>query len=274
MGFINIYGKNNFREFKTKEGKSFYKLRIPEGVEIAGKDIGGYSFTSFWAKTTTSPKGTFEASIGYSDEPLDNGEMPYVKLQKGHYDKEQETYIVDDEMKVYCEQLEQAVKDFNKDYLKNHTLFINKNYTKERESQEHGKFLSVFLPPNTIVDGKDVGGYTFTVHSQRVSDVGINEKIYSILLGDNVTLSKDLGHRDDNGEWIKGEIDKVKIGSITLKDSISKAISEYMEANKVNTEDISTEITDEEIYFVEAEDGFEFFDEEFENEEPTMNPSI
>ena len=108
-GFIN--------KRETKQGREFYSCTIPSGVNIDGKNLGGYKFTSNfcndpivdWDTRETDPAAKYK-SLGVLNKP--------IKLSKVEQDETTGEWKEIDTIEVEPRILKQALYDSYKEYKK------------------------------------------------------------------------------------------------------------------------------------------------------------
>ena len=119
------------------------------------------------------------------------------------------------------------------------------------------------MPGNAKFGDKEIGGYSFGT-SPYVSKSLKNSNYVLIRISDNITLSKDLGTRDENGNWIpqldengNKVVDKIKVSANELNQIISNSIKDF----KISNNDLNEEI-DKNFNEIEKEldDGFDSID--------------
>lgn len=231
----NFAKKIEYTDKQTGEKKSFNSVTLPKGTTIDGKDVSYYQFTPLFVNESKFMGENFV------DIPL----VPdrEVILSKNQIDDTGKVVLDDDGKKVKDTiaiaptKLKAAIDGGRKEYLEEQKqtimLLFNKSFVHEQEyvDKETGEtktFDYIVMPSNTIVDGKDVGGYRMT--SSYIQQRG-NYVEVPVKTDKPVVLSKVA--RDDSGKVIvkadgKPEIAKVECAATVLREGLNKSFEDYL----------------------------------------------
>ena len=186
---------------------TFNMVTMPQGVMVDGKDVGGYQFSPLYVHDSTMNDNMKGINVLADKE---------IWLTKGTGEEK-------DVVKVMPSKLVEALAEHARAYRMEHTTWINvhKAFAHERTGV-NGDFYSVSMPPGVMVDGKDLGGYNFSVNPSQVIPSKVNEN----MVGIPVNSDRDLTLH--GGEGFK---DAVTVKPFVLVEALAAERQAYREAH-------------------------------------------
>lgn len=235
--------KVEYVDKQTGEKKSFNSVTLPKGTTFDGKDLSYYQFTPLFVNASKYMGENFV------DIPLQPDREVYLRKdqidESGKVVLDEQGKHVKDTLTLSPTKLKAAIDEGRKEYLEEQKntvmLLFNKSFVHEQEytDKETGEtktFSYIVMPSNTVVDGKDVGGYRMT--SSYIQECGGGYVEVPVKTDKPVVLSTVA--RDENGKVIqkpdgKAEIAKVECAAVTLREGLNKSFEEYLQAKGEKT---------------------------------------
>lgn len=272
MGFISL-NKIFTKEVKTKNDKLVTIFTLPENTIVNNINVGGFTFFNNLNKVDKFNTNNIVTMLNTNENIV---LRDYVKNANGDY----ETV----EIETKCSDLIEAVKLQQKEYAQENKrdlvyLTLNNCFVTSRINSKTNKpFNIATLPKNTIINGKDLGGYSFNPLIVKDNKNICNAKVLPLVKDSEVWLTKSI--KNAAGEYEKN-IEKVSPQAI--QEALSLAREQWIAEHNIDNEnsvdnDKSYEIMkddNEKLNFSEfsgAEE--EVSDEEMEREEPDVGIEI
>lgn len=239
----------------------FYQAKMPKGFKFNGEDIGGFSFTCSNA-TMKDGKCTldFYKSEGrFKDVVLNRS----IKNDNEEWENNKD-FITPSQLSDLC-----------KENFRNVSLLVNKafintfSFTSEKTGEEITK-ASITIPNGVVYDGKDLGGYQFVVSPKALSDIDGHDNLQKVSFYSfyDIPVSKNLGEKNEKGEWIP----KLDEQGNQLKDSLKVNINDLADGYKAQFEKFKEQNQDKEVDNTDKD--FEPVSDEIPFDEPQVEQGM
>lgn len=219
--FLNLPRDFVQESASAKTGKTFFTVSIPAGVALAGRDLGGYRFHPLFVADSAMNEGwrgvplLADREIVLRKDLLDDARNPVVDIEGNK---------VADVLSVMPADLVAAVEAARSAHRVQETMGkkagepvwvnVHKSFVYERRGPRGNVFYSVRLAPNTVIAGRDVGGFQFTCSRVNPSKM-FNETVgVPLPAGKLVKLSCLL--RDEEGRPIVGANGKKAVEEVRV----------------------------------------------------------